>query len=57
MVVHYLSTDHSLEDNVSIRIPHRVDHSRTIDEVDPTHQSNVLPHLQDMKTWNDKYCT
>ena len=40
------STYHSLEDNVSIRVSRGVDHTRAVNEVDSTHQGDVLPHLK-----------
>lgn len=36
---------HTLEYNISIGVPCGVNHTRTVDEVDAPHKSNVLPHL------------
>jgi hypothetical protein len=40
-----LDTDHTLEDDLGFRVPCGVHNSRAVDEVDPLHECDVLPHL------------
>ena len=36
---------HSFEDNFSVCISSWIDNTRTVNQIDPTHQSDILPNL------------